>query len=109
MRIGRLVTPRRAGLRIAVVAVFALAVSGCFRPLAIRHQQTDPDTRPWWCHSMGGEGTHGSEYYMSLGITKGMLDWTTASSSPATWTTRSRTRCSGRRVAKPRPTAGPRS
>lgn len=75
MTIGRLAARTRVGMRIAVVAAFALAVGGCFRPLAIRHQQTNPDTRPWWCHSMGGEGTHGSEYYTNLGISKGMLDW----------------------------------
>jgi hypothetical protein len=65
----------KVGARIAAIGVFALVLSGCFRPLAIKHQQTSPDTRPWWCHSTGGHGTHGSEYYMNLGIEKGMLSW----------------------------------
>ncbi len=63
------------GLRAIGIAVFSIAVSGCFYPLALRHQETDPATRPWWCNSIGGEGTHGSEYYMNQGIKKGPLSW----------------------------------
>ena len=60
---------------VAGVAVLALVLAGCYRPLAENHQQASPDTRPWWCHSTGGHGDHGSEYYMNLGIEKGMLSW----------------------------------
>jgi hypothetical protein len=65
----------KAGLRIAGVAVLALVLSGCFQPLAEKHQSAMPDTRPWWCHSTGGDGTHGGDYYVNQGITKGMLSW----------------------------------
>lgn len=65
----------KMGARVAGIVVFALALSGCFYPLAVHNQQTSPDTRPWWCNSMGGDGTHGSAYYTNLGITKGPLSW----------------------------------
>jgi hypothetical protein len=61
--------------RVAGVAALALLLTACYRPLALEHQQAHPNTRPWWCHSMGGEGTHGSQYYVDQGITKGMLSW----------------------------------
>jgi hypothetical protein len=59
----------------AGVAALSLALSGCFYPLAVKHQRDNPDTRPWWCNSTGGEGTHGSQYYMDQGIVKGPLSW----------------------------------
>ena len=63
-------------LRIAAIGALTLVLSGCiFEALAVKHQKENPDTRPWWCHSTGGHGTHGSEYYMNLGIQKGMLSW----------------------------------
>jgi hypothetical protein len=62
-------------VRTGAVLAFAFALSGCFHPLALHHQQEDPATRPWWCHSTGGHGTHGAAYYESLGIEKGMLSW----------------------------------
>lgn len=65
----------KVGARVAGFVALALVVSGCFRPLALAHQQDSPDTRPFWCESTGGEGTHGSAYYTNLGITKGMLSW----------------------------------
>ena len=57
------------------VVVLPLALSGCLYPLAVYHQNTSPDTRSWWCNSTGGEGTHGSQYYMDQGIVKGPLSW----------------------------------
>jgi hypothetical protein len=65
----------RARARVAGLVVLPLALSGCFYPLAVYHQNTNPDTRPWWCNSTGGEGTHGSQYYMDQGIVKGPLSW----------------------------------
>ncbi|MBK5288102.1 MAG: hypothetical protein JJE46_06510 [Acidimicrobiia bacterium] len=66
---------RLHGRTVMGVAVLALLLTACYRPLAVAHQANHPDTRPWWCHSTGGEGTHGSAYYTNLGITKGMLSW----------------------------------
>ena len=63
------------GVRLASIAALAVALSGCFYPLALRVQENNPDTPPWWCNSTGGEGTHGSEYYTSQGIVKGPLSW----------------------------------
>ncbi len=70
-------TPRwlRRGVQVAAIAVFALGLSGCYRPLAESYQKNAPNDRPWWCNSKGGEGTHGSQYYMDRGITKGPLSW----------------------------------
>ncbi|HZJ27946.1 MAG TPA: hypothetical protein VFF40_13200 [Acidimicrobiia bacterium] len=65
----------KVGGRVAGFVVLALMLSGCFRPLAVTHQQDSPSTRPFWCESTGGEGTHGSAYYTNLGIQKGMLSW----------------------------------
>lgn len=59
----------------ALAAALALALSGCFYPVALDHQKNDPDTRPWWCDGeMMGDMDHpGMEFYM--GMTKGMLSW----------------------------------
>jgi len=65
----------RLGARVAGIAVLALTLSGCFRGLAVKHQQESPDTRPWWCESMLMEGEPGAEHYLDMGITKGMLSW----------------------------------
>ncbi|MGH9228984.1 MAG: hypothetical protein ACRD07_09720 [Acidimicrobiales bacterium] len=65
----------RSRARIAALVVLPLALSACFYPAAVYHQKTNPDTRPWWCNSTGGEGTHGSQYYMDRGIVKGPLSW----------------------------------
>jgi hypothetical protein len=59
----------------AGLAALALLLSACYVPLAEQHQQHHPNTRPWWCHSMGGEGTHGAQHYLDQGIQKGMLSW----------------------------------
>lgn len=59
---------------LAVLAVAAIVLSGCYYPRAVQHQANDPTTRPWWCHSMG-DGGHGTQWYIDHGITKGMLSW----------------------------------
>lgn len=60
--------------RVAGIGALALVLSGCFFPLAAAHKNSNPDTRPWWCHSSGGgHGGHGSEHYE--GVEKGMLSW----------------------------------
>jgi len=66
---------RKLVVHVAGLAALSLVLSACFYPLAVHHQNTNPDTRPWWCNSMGGEGTHGSQYYMDQGIVKGPLSW----------------------------------
>jgi hypothetical protein len=71
----RLVRRWNLGVRVGGMLVLALVSSGCFQVLAINHQRISPETRPWWCHSTGGHGTHGSQYYIDRGITKGMLSW----------------------------------
>jgi hypothetical protein len=64
----------RRSVLLALVAVGALLMSGCYYyPTAYDHQQSDPTTRPWWCDSTGNAGGHGSEFY--VGVTKGMLSW----------------------------------
>lgn len=65
----------RRGRKLAGLIVIALIATACYRPMAVEHQANNPNTRPWWCHSTGGEGTHGSQYYTDQGITKGMLSW----------------------------------
>jgi hypothetical protein len=74
MRLQRRHHSKRATAVIGAVAL-SLLLTACYRPFAEVHQQAHPDTRPWWCHSTGGEGTHGSQYYEDRGITKGMLSW----------------------------------
>jgi hypothetical protein len=68
----------RPGLLVAITVLLA----GCFYPAAKHHSVTNPDTRPWWCHSQmghddhegeGGHGDHGHEHYE--GMEKGMLSW----------------------------------
>lgn len=68
-------TGRRGRLSgVALVAVLALLAGGChFHTDALQHQQTSPDTRPWWCHSTGTGGHHVEPAYD--GMTKGMLSW----------------------------------
>lgn len=65
------VGPIRLTVRVAFILALAVMLSGCLFPLA----QDNPETRPWWCDSTGGEGTHGSEYYINQGIQKGSLSW----------------------------------
>lgn len=64
----------RRSLHVMGLGVLAIALSGCFLPLAQHHQEVSPDTRPWWCESEGGGGGHhGSEHYHD--VEKGMLGW----------------------------------
>lgn len=68
--------PRRSARLLALVGAMALVTSGClYLPAAQEHQETMPDTRPWWCDSTGGghDDGHGSDHY--AGVTKGMLSW----------------------------------
>jgi hypothetical protein len=65
----------RTGIYVSLVVGLVLVLTGCFQPIAERMQAGDPTSRPWWCNSTGGEGTHGSQYYMDRGITKGPLSW----------------------------------
>jgi len=65
----------KAPTGILAVVVMTMVLSGCFYPVAVGWQDASPDTRPWWCHSTGGHGGHGAEYYMDQGIQKGMLGW----------------------------------
>lgn len=73
----RALRPARIGLLVAVT----LLLSACYYPAAVSHRRKDPDTRPWWCHSLmghdhggeGGHGDHGEEHY--AGMEKGMLSW----------------------------------
>jgi hypothetical protein len=61
--------------RIVGVFVCSMSLSGCFYPLALRHQATEPDTRPWWCMSELMDGEPGAEHYLDMGVEKGMLSW----------------------------------
>ena len=71
------VTRRRLGRRLrltAVLGAIAFVASSCFYlPNAVNHENTSPDTRPWWCHSTGDGGHHVEPAYH--GQTKGMLTW----------------------------------
>ncbi|MDZ7733292.1 MAG: hypothetical protein U5R31_09390 [Acidimicrobiia bacterium] len=64
---------------LAIAAVAMLVATSCnnfFQETAEEHQQSSPDTRPWWCHSAdhgGGHDGHGAEHYE--GVEKGMLSW----------------------------------
>ena len=61
--------------RIALVSVMALLVAGCYKPVALHMQQTDPNSRPWWCHSEVMADEPGAAWYMDRGIQKGDLSW----------------------------------
>lgn len=65
-------TPAR---RVALLAGVALLLTGCFKPVALHMQQTDPNSRPWWCHSEQMADEPGAQWYMDHGITKGDLSW----------------------------------
>src|SRR5215210_6069420 len=67
----RLKTP----VRVVGILVFAMSLSGCYRAVALLHQQESPDTRPSWCESELMEGDPGAEHYLDRGIEKGMLSW----------------------------------
>ena len=71
LELSRLRTP----LRVLAIIVCAMSLSGCYRAVALLHQQQSPDTRPWWCESELMEGDPGAEHYLDRGIQKGMLSW----------------------------------
>ena len=68
-------SPGRAFRRVALVSVMALLVAGCYKPVALHMQQTDPNSRPWWCHSEVMADEPGAAWYMDRGIQKGDLSW----------------------------------
>ncbi|MGI9603382.1 MAG: hypothetical protein ACR2QE_15975 [Acidimicrobiales bacterium] len=69
-----IVQRRRMPMLLGLLAVMALVASGCvFLPAAVNHNENNPTTRPWWCHSTGNGGHHVDPAY--AGMTKGMLTW----------------------------------
>ena len=68
--LGTTMTPAR---RVALIAGVALLLTGCFKPMALHMQQTDPNSRPWWCHSELMMDEPAAAWYMDRGIEKG--DW----------------------------------
>ncbi len=61
----------------ALAALFVLsACEPVFTDAAIEHNQTTPDTRPWWCDSTGGgHGDHEVHHNPYEGVVKGKLTW----------------------------------
>lgn len=65
----------RAGRRVALLAALALMLSACYKPVALNVQQTNPNMRPWWCHSELAHDEPGAHWYIDRGIHKGDLSW----------------------------------
>lgn len=66
-------------MRFAVRAIgavgMALALSGCFVPLATYWEATNPDTRPWWCDSQPSQHGGHDPHPVYDDVEKGMLSW----------------------------------
>ena len=67
--------PVAVGRRVALVMVTAVLLTACFKPMALKHQQSSPNTRPWWCHSELMPDDPGAQWYLDRGIQKGDLSW----------------------------------
>ncbi|MGZ4712528.1 MAG: hypothetical protein ACXVJ7_02675 [Acidimicrobiia bacterium] len=61
--------------RFALLAAIALALTACYRPAAVHMQETNPEMRPWWCHSEQMPDEPGAQWYVDHGIHKGDLSW----------------------------------
>jgi hypothetical protein len=66
--------------RAAAVGIVLLLLTAACEPVytegAVEHQETSPDTRPWWCDSTGGgHGDHVMDPDPYEGIVKGELSW----------------------------------
>ena len=66
----------RVGSRTALFVAAAMMLTACFGPLALQHQKSSPDTRPWWCQSEAATADQpGAQWYLDRGFQKGMLSW----------------------------------
>jgi hypothetical protein len=63
------------GRVVALVAVLAMALGACYRPLAQAVKASDPSMRPWWCHSELMPDDMAKDWYLARGYSKGDLTW----------------------------------